>query len=955
MRGIAAGALTVLCVAGLFLVRPRPLANLDQAVCDILTGWVGPGTQSGHVVIIGIDDQSLNQFGRWPWPRRTLAQLANRAFDAGASTVVFDMMFPEEDGSSSGPSSGTAASAPDSSDALFADSLAGRPSVVGYTMRFDSSGSNPSACQLPSLPLVLLGPAESARSPLFQPRSAVCSLARISAAAAGSGYLNSVPDSDGKLRRLPLAMEFGSRFYPGLALAALNVYQHSSTLGLATDGFGAAQLRLDHRSVPLEAQGFLRLRFRGPGGTLPRVSAADVLSNRAPAGILRGRIAVIGGSALGLRSTSVTPVDTLFPAVEIQATAIDNLLQGDSFRRPGEAQSLELALALLAGLTAAYLLSSVRSLWGAIITLGAILAEWIGCAFVLSATGNLISPLPVSAALLGALSTLTIVNYRREKNRADLTQQRLTTTTERSQAELRESEDRYQQLVENINDAIILVDREHRLSFANRRFLELFELESAQVPTVHLEDHVAPEWRPELHEKYDRLFRGDSTHEHIEYEGLRPDGSRLWIDALITPVRFTGQITGAQAALRDTTERKRIEAQYLQAQKMESVGRLAGSVAHDFNNLLTVINGYSELVLQDMDERDPSRDSVEQIRGAGERATELTQKLLVFSRKQLAQLRVLDLNKEVDGTKNMIARLMGADVLLTTRLSPEPGFVMADPTQLHQVLMNLLVNARDSMPDGGEVVIETRIVEIGENFAGTRARLSVGPYVCLEVTDTGIGMSEEVKQHLFEPFFTTKVPGKGTGLGLATILSIVQKCGGGVEVTSEVGRGSSFQIYLPRVDSGLAVQSGARVAASEPRGSETILVVDDQDPVRRLVISILKARGYQVLQAPGGPAALALAEGYSETIHLLLTDVVMPQMSGRTLADTLTARRPGLKVLFMSGYSDSSVEDQGVALTGLEYLAKPFTVAALVDKVQAALARETTPDEYPPPPTHEGA
>jgi PAS domain S-box-containing protein len=953
MRGIAAGAVTVVCVAGLFLVRPESVVKLDLAVCDMLTGWAGPGRQSGHVAIVEIDDQSLNQFGRWPWPRRTLAQLAKRTFDAGAATVVFDMMFPEEDAGPPGSSTGDAGAGANTNDASFAQALAGRPSVIGYTLQFNG-GSNLSSCPLQPLPLVILGPRELGKSPLFQARGAVCSVAQIASAAAGTGYLNAAPDSDGKLRRVPLVMELDNRYYPALALAALNVNRHSSAMGLATDGFGASELRLDNRTVPMEGRGFLRLRFRGAGGTLPRVSAAAVLANRAPDGVLRGRIAVIGGSALGLRNTSVTPVDALFPAVEVQATAIDNLLQGDSFRRPGEAQSLELALALLAGLTATWFLASLRSLWVAMITLCVVLAAWIGSCLLLLSTGNLISPLPVSAVLAGALSALTVVNYRRERNRADLTQQRLAKTTERSRDELRESESRYQQLVENVNDAIILVNLESRLSFANRRFLELFGLDPSQIPNVQLEDHVAPDWRPELCERYSRLFHGDSTHEQIEYEGIRPDGNRIWLEALITPVHSRDRITGAQAALRDTTERKRIEAQYLQAQKMESVGRLAGSVAHDFNNLLTVINGYSELALQGMDEGDPSRESVEQIRGAGERATELTQKLLVFSRKQLAQLKVIDLNKEVAATQNMIGRLLGADILLTTRLSPEPAFVMADPTQLHQILMNLLVNARDSMPDGGDLVIETRLVEIGEDFAGTRARLASGPYVCLGVTDNGFGMSEEVKQHLFEPFFTTKAPGKGTGLGLATIQSIVHKCGGGIEVTSEEGQGSSFQIYLPRIHPGLAVPSSARSSVTESRGSETILVVDDQDPVRQLVCSILKARGYNVLQASSGPAALALAEKYSETIHLLLTDVVMPQMNGRILADTLAAARPGLRVLFMSGYSGTTVEDQGIAPAGVEYLAKPFTVADLAERVQAALARNADPDTYAPPAAHEG-
>ncbi len=909
----------------------------------MLTGWVGPGRPSGRVVVVEIDEKSLTQYGRWPWSREILARLTTRLLDSGSATVVFDMMFPEEDGRAPGAPSGAVDSGRSTNDVLFADALSGRPAVVGYTMRFDGGAVDLSSCHLQSLPLVVLGPKESADAASFRAAGAVCSVPQISQAAAGKGFLNAAPDSDGKLRRIPLLMEHDQRYYPSLALAALNVYRHASTMGLATDAFGASELRMDDRAVPMEGQGFLRLRFRGAGRTFPHVSVADVLANRVPDGMLRGQIAIIGGSALGLQNTSVTPVDALFPAVEIQATAIDNLLQGDSFRRPGEAQSLELALALLAGLAATYLLASLRSLWGALITLFAVAGAWIGCVLLLLATGNLISPLPVSTALIGTVSVLTIVNYRLEKRRADWTQQRLASTTERSRDELRQSENRYQQLVENVNDAIIMVDLESRLSFANRRFLELFGLEHSEIHNVHLEDHVAQEWCSELREKYDRLFRGDSSHEQIEYEGVRPDGTRIWIEALVTVVHVHGRISGAQAALRDVTERKRIEAQYLQAQRMESVGRLAGSVAHDFNNLLTVINGYSELLLQSLGAGDPSRESVEQIRVAGERATELTQKLLAFSRKQPAQLKVLDLNVEVADTKNMVGRLMGEDIGLTTVLSPKPGYVMADPTQLHQVLMNLLVNARDSMPQGGEVVIETRNIDVDGDFAGPPAGLAPGSYVYLAVSDTGTGMTEQVKQHMFEPFFTTKAPGKGTGLGLATIHSIIQKHGGGIGVRSELGKGSSFQIYLPRVDAGLAVQSSVSGPVAAPRGSQTVLVVDDQDSVRQLVSSILMSHGYHVLQASSGPAALALAAEYSETIHLLLTDVVMPQMSGRVLVDTLTAVRPAMKVLYMSGYSGETVDSHGVLLAGLEYLAKPFTPAALAEKVRATLSRDEAP------------
>ena len=290
-----------------------------------------------------------------------------------------------------------------------------------------------------------------------------------------------------------------------------------------------------------------------------------------------------------------------------------------------------------------------------------------------------------------------------------------------------------------------------------------------------LEDWVAPEWRSFVRDQHDRRLRGEAVPDHYEYEGIRSDGTRIWIEALIAKVEENGRIVGTQAALRDVTERKGMEAQYLQAQKMESVGRLAGGVAHDFNNLLTVINGYSDMLLGDMGQDDPFRESLEQIRAAGERAKELTQKLLAFSRKQLAEPKVLNLNLVVAEAEKMFGRLIGEDIEFITRLDPALGEVMADPGQLHQVLMNLAVNARDSMPRGGKLIIETRNVTIGEDPMAQHPGLAAGSYVYLGVTDTGTGMSAEVKQHLFEPFFTTKEAGRGTGLGLATIYGIVRQ------------------------------------------------------------------------------------------------------------------------------------------------------------------------------------
>ena len=560
------------------------------------------------------------------------------------------------------------------------------------------------------------------------------------------------------------------------------------------------------------------------------------------------------------------------------------------------------------------------------------------CAFLLSATGILLSPLPVTAALICNFSVLTVLNYLREKNRADRTERQLDSAHELTREVMEESASRYRRLVENVNDAIVMDDVDGRLVFANRRFREWFGLEERDIREVIVEDCVAPDWRPFVRDYHDRRVRGEAVPDHYEYQGIRPDGTRIWIEALITKVEEDGRIVGTQAAMRDVTERKRMEAQYLQAQKMESVGRLAGGVAHDFNNLLTVINGYSELLLNEVAPDDPCRKSVEQIRAAGERAKELTQKLLTFSRKQLAEPKRVNLNLVVAEAEKMFGRLIGEDIEFITKLHPAVGEVMADPGQLHQVLMNLAINARDSMPRGGKLVIETRNVTVGEDLASQNPALAPGSYVYLGVTDTGTGMSAEVKQHLFEPFFTTKEAGRGTGLGLATVYGIVRQSAGWIGVTSELEQGTTINIYLPRIDAEVQAQPGAGTPGTAPRGSETVLVVEDQEAVRRLICIILEDYGYRVLQVSNGPDAIAVAKQYPQTIHLLLTDVVLPLMDGRALADKLMAARPDLKVLFMSGYTEEQIGHHGVLDSGLAYLPKPFSPEELAAKVREALA-----------------
>ena len=405
-------------------------------------------------------------------------------------------------------------------------------------------------------------------------------------------------------------------------------------------------------------------------------------------------------------------------------------------------------------------------------------------------------------------------------------------------------------------------------------------------------------------------------------------------------IRLAPAVRGALELAQSKAHSRTLEAQLLQSQKLEAVGRLAGGIAHDFNNILTAIGGFADLLLADMGADDPRCRDLEEIHLATQRAASLTQQLLAFSRRQVLQPKVINLNVLVPDIEKMLRRLIGEDILFATVLHPRLGNVRADPGQLEQVIVNLAVNARDAMPTGGRLTLETRNVELDESFAADRPGLIPGHYVMLAVTDTGVGMDEETKSRIFEPFFTTKVRGKGTGLGLATVYGIVQQTGGHIQAYSEPSTGTTMRVYLPRVDEPVdAVERAGERPSEVVGGTETILLVEDEAPVRAVTRQLLERNGYRVLEAADGPTALALVDGDAggAQVDLLLTDVIMPGMSGRELARRLQSLRPSLRVLFMSGYTDDAVVHHGMLERGLAYLEKPFRPPALLRKVREVL------------------
>ena len=511
----------------------------------------------------------------------------------------------------------------------------------------------------------------------------------------------------------------------------------------------------------------------------------------------------------------------------------------------------------------------------------------------------------------------------------------------RSLDDLRASEARFSRLAQSGIIGIVSGDSDGNIIEANDAFLRIvgFSREDLSAGRIRWQDLTPPDWQA-VTDSGARELSATGITTPYEKEYVRKDGSRIAVlvgIAMLLESRSIAFMVDLTAQKRAEEALKRTEAQLRQAQKMEAVGRLAGGVAHDFNNLLSVVLSYSSMIAADLQPGDPMRDDVEEIEKAGKRAAELTRQLLMFSRQEVTEPRVLDLNDVLANMDKMLQRILGEDVDLVFLREPALGRVRVDPSHIEQVIMNLVVNSRDAMPKGGKLTIETKNLVLSEAHAQEHLGVTPGPYVMLAVSDTGIGMDQATQAHMFEPFYTTKEKGKGTGLGLSTVFGIVQQCGGSIWVYSELGIGTTFKVYIPLIDAHPDLIPVSRTLPSTLGGSETILLVEDEDQIRAVARGILRKHGYQVIEAANAGEALLHCENYAGAIDILVTDVVMPQMSGPELAKRLLRIRPGLKVLCMSGYTDDALVRHGAIEDGVAYLQKPITPEKLARKVRAVL------------------
>jgi PAS domain S-box-containing protein len=569
---------------------------------------------------------------------------------------------------------------------------------------------------------------------------------------------------------------------------------------------------------------------------------------------------------------------------------------------------------------------------GQVELIGASSLDWLGV------------PLKAGSNTFGVLVVQSYNGHVRfaekEKEILQFVSQQLASAIEykRNEEALRRSEARYRSLVQSAVYGIYRSSLEGRFFDVNPALITMLGYDSAE-EVVALDPSTDVFLDPSEQARVMGEFQRGARLDNVEVRWKRKDGSAI-------TVRLSGRVVNSpeetaevvEIIAEDITERRVLENQFRQAQKMEAVGRLAGGVAHDFNNLLMVISGYTEVLLEHTRKSNPMYPKIEAIHQATDRATTLTRQLLAFSRKQLLELKVVDLNIIVEDMERLLRPLIGENIELQTQLAPDLGRTRADAGQIEQVIMNLVVNSKDAMPNGGKITIQSANAQLNhDDLRREYSYIQPGDYVVLSVTDTGQGMDKETQLRIFEPFFTTKEKGKGTGLGLSTVYGIIKQSGGYVLVESELRHGTTFRIYLPRVEDALEPAGAVGALSSQTRGSETVLLVEDEESVRQLVRETLESKGYKVLEADQGEAALQLAADHAAEIDILITDVVMPGMSGRELSARLCATCPHTKVLYLSGYTEDAIAHEGVLESGTAFLQKPFTLQMLSRKVREVL------------------
>jgi PAS domain S-box-containing protein len=961
-RGILVwGLLITFVFAAIYAFLPNLFRQVDLMNYDLLLRHLPNNHESGRVVIVDLDERTLKRYGQWPWPRYRLAGLLDGIVSAKPAVIGLDMVFAEPDRTSWGRvledlgafhgrkvTSGRLPPELYDNDHVLAETLARGPFVLGNQFYFKSSGISSERCVLHPLKVSFLhsGGRQEEDRRIPEGTGVLCSLPMFSEKAAATGFLNFSPDGDGMARRLQLLIRYRGKVYPSLALATALKLKGTDSILLKRDGNSLQSLYYGTTPIPVDGHGQLLVRFRGPKRTHAYVSAADIMDGGIPPERLRGKVVLVGTSAAGMAEWLATPFGSTFPGIEAHAAAVDNLLTGDLISEPGWSKGFVLLLVVIPGAALCLFFLFRSTVFCLVVVVLFVAALWLTTQQLFFHAGLFVGTAFPMVSIVGGYAFLAALQHREQQKRAE--------------GSLRESEARFRTLFTMAPIPLANVSRDGKVLNVNNSLTGVMGYTADDLPTVGCvwdlcmpdpgaRDRLTTQWRAAL----ESSTAGDPAREPFEYSVLCKDGT---LRTMVVATESVGD--SVIVAFFDITERKkaeedrrRLERQLLQAQKMDAIGQLAGGVAHDFNNMLNVIIGNAELAIGKVSSHGTVREELQDILTAGKRSADLTRQLLAFARKQIVSPRVLNLNETVAGMLRMLRRLIGENINLVWRPEQRPWRVRMDPSQVDQLLANLTVNARDAMNKTGKIIIETSNVICDELFQAAHPEAAPGEYVLLAVTDDGCGMDGETLANIFEPFFTTKEEGMGTGLGLSTVYGIVRQNGGFIDVYSEPGQGTTFRIYLPRFSADIGESVDEKAIIRVQGGSETVLVVEDEQSVLNLTRAMLERLGYRVLAVKGASHALRLAREYDGDIDLLLTDVVMPGMNGRELAEQIVVMRPGLKCLYMSGYATDVIARNGILEEGVHLIAKPFSLHDLAGMVRTVLepreqrASGTVPEE----------